>query len=94
MPTPNWPDAPAPGSAATRPLPALILALAARQVRYCHWKSNVRLAESLAGREDLQLRPRLCQLVEQRLAQQRFVFGDDAGADLSHDGSPTASCRW
>jgi hypothetical protein len=55
MPTPNWPDAPAPGSAATRPLPALILALAARQVRYCHWKSNVRLAESLAGREDLDL---------------------------------------
>lgn len=47
-------DAPAPADAA-RPVPALIAALAARRVRYCHWKSNVRLADSLAGEEDLDL---------------------------------------
>jgi hypothetical protein len=42
---------------ATRPRPIrdLIDALGAAGVRYCHWKSNIRLDESLAGEEDLDL---------------------------------------
>jgi hypothetical protein len=50
MPTLDWPAV-----AAARPILALIQALASRRVRYCHWKSNVRLTDSLAGREDLDL---------------------------------------
>jgi hypothetical protein len=50
MPTLDWPAV-----AAAPPILALIQALAARRVRYCHWKSNVRLTDSLAGREDLDL---------------------------------------
>lgn len=46
---------PARADASRGPIPALIARLAARKVRYCHWKSNVRLAESLAGDEDLDL---------------------------------------
>ncbi len=34
------------------PFGALIAALDARRVEYCHWKSNVRLDETLAGDED------------------------------------------
>ncbi len=37
------------------PVAALIEALARRNVGFCHWKSNVRLAESLDGEEDLDL---------------------------------------
>lgn len=37
------------------PMRQLILALDAASVRYCHWKSNIRLQESLAGGEDLDL---------------------------------------
>ena len=40
-----------------------------------------RAAAVLAGGDDLQLRPGLGQQLHQRVAQQGFVFGDDA---LSH----------
>ena len=36
-------------------LTALVAQLDAKQVRYCHWKSNEHLAEALAGRTDLDL---------------------------------------
>ncbi|SFI52602.1 hypothetical protein [Albimonas pacifica] len=34
---------------------ALVAGLAKRGVRFCHWKSNLRLAEAMAGAEDLDL---------------------------------------
>lgn len=37
------------------PMRQLIMALDAAGVRYCHWKSNIRLQKSLAGGEDLDL---------------------------------------
>jgi hypothetical protein len=42
-------------AACPRPICDLVGALGAARVRYCHWKSNIRLAESLAGEEDLDL---------------------------------------
>jgi hypothetical protein len=48
----------------------------------------------LAFGEDLQLRPGLAELFDQFLAQQRFVFGNDAGKNrLSHGGAPARSRR-
>lgn len=38
-----------------QPLRILLAALDRRGVRYCHWKSNIRLAQALAGAEDLDL---------------------------------------
>ena len=37
------------------PVPALFAALNRGGVRYCHWKSNIRLPESLRGEEDLDI---------------------------------------
>ncbi|SNT28741.1 hypothetical protein [Tropicimonas sediminicola] len=37
---------------AQAPFMALVSELNSRQVRYCHWKSNIRLPETLAGDED------------------------------------------
>ncbi|MBV1797542.1 hypothetical protein [Siccirubricoccus sp. G192] len=39
----------------SQPLHALLAALDGRGVRYCHWKSNIRLAQALTGKEDLDL---------------------------------------
>ena len=33
----------------------LVAALKQRQVCFCHWKSNIRLGDSLSGKEDLDL---------------------------------------
>lgn len=45
---------PAPGSVRA-PIRRLLAALDQSGVRYCHWKSNIRLRESLAGKSDLDL---------------------------------------
>ena len=37
------------------PIEALLARLAEENVRYCHWKSNIRLSDSLAGHEDFDL---------------------------------------
>lgn len=63
-----------PGSA---PIPALVAALATREVRYCHWKSNIRLDESLRGDEDLDL------LVRRSDAAGFFAALSDAGFKLA-----------
>jgi thymidylate kinase len=47
---PAGPDAPGSG-----PIRTLIVALDHARIRYCHWKSNVRLLESLSGGGDLDL---------------------------------------
>jgi thymidylate kinase len=38
-----------------QPLRVLFAALHAKHVRYCHWKSNIRLHQALAGEEDIDL---------------------------------------
>ncbi len=53
----------APAAPGLRAIAELMQALAAQGVRYCHWKSNLRLAVSLDGRTDLDL------LVDRRHAQ-------------------------
>ncbi|WP_146592261.1 hypothetical protein [Puniceibacterium confluentis] len=64
------------------PIPDLVAALKRRGVRYCHWKSNVRLADSLSGKEDLDL------LVRRSDATEFFAALSDAGFKLarSRDG--------
>lgn len=46
-----------------RPICKLFDALEMRRVRYCHWKSNIRLEQTLAGTQDIDL------LVDRRDAQ-------------------------
>lgn len=48
-------DAGRPGWGASRPIRQLLEALDHACIRYCHWKSNVRLLESLSGDGDLDL---------------------------------------
>ncbi len=43
------------GAGEGAPVLNLIAVLKARQICYCHWKSNIRLADSLSGKEDLDL---------------------------------------
>ncbi|MDB5664059.1 hypothetical protein [Cypionkella sp.] len=43
------------GASDAGPIRNLVAALKQRQVRYCHWKSNIRLGASLSGQEDLDL---------------------------------------
>ena len=59
------------------PIPALTEALGVRGVRYCHWKSNVRLAESLAGDGDLDI------LVRRSDAEPFFAALIDSGFKLA-----------
>lgn len=70
------------GAATSAPIPDLVAALELRQVRYCHWKSNVRLPDSLRGKEDLDL------LVRRSDAAMFFAALSDAGFKLarSRDG--------
>src|SRR5690242_11661562 len=90
------PVATASARSVTRPVPAaakrvvqeLFAALAARGVRYCHWKSNVRLAETLAGSEDIDLLVRRedAGLLQAVLAETGFkLCGSRSGA--AHPGT-------
>ena len=64
------------------PIRKLLAALKQRQVIYCHWKSNIRLGDSLSGKEDLDL------LVLRSNAPQFFEALIDCGFKLarSRDG--------
>lgn len=85
---PPQPDRPSsPVTSESRPLRSLIDALDGAGVRYCHWKSNIRLLESLDGEGDLDL------LVDRRdaaafqvaLAANGFKFAGSA-TGIGHPG--------
>lgn len=59
------------------PIRNLVAALKLRQVCYCHWKSNIRLSDSLSGKEDLDL------LVRRSDATQFFEALIDCGFKLA-----------
>lgn len=77
-------DSPSARGGALEPSPIrnLVAALKQRQVCYCHWKSNIRLGDSLSGKEDLDL------LVLRSDATQFFEALIDCGFKLarSRDG--------
>ncbi|PRY25203.1 thymidylate kinase [Aliiruegeria haliotis] len=80
------------------PTRALIAALNRRQVRYCHWKSNIRLPETMSGDEDLDVlvsrldaEPFLAALSEVgfKLADSRYGAGHPG---VIHAFRPDATC--
>jgi hypothetical protein len=63
------------------PLATLIAALDRAGIRYCHWKSNVRLPETLAGGEDIDL------LVDRRDAPAFTAALSGAGFKLANSAA-------
>lgn len=55
--------------------------LEAKRIRYCHWKSNMRLGEALAGEEDVDL------LIDRRRASDFHSILDDTGFKLAQSRS-------
>ena len=75
------------GNGDAGPVRALIAALNRAGVRYCHWKSNIRLPESLRGEEDLDVLVHRADAMafEIALAQTGFKAAVSRGV-LSHPG--------
>jgi thymidylate kinase len=75
------------GNGDAGPVPALIAALNRAGVRYCHWKSNIRLPESLRGEEDLDILVHRADAMafETALAQTGFKTAVSHGG-MSHPG--------
>lgn len=62
------------GSIESQPVRALFTSLRERHVRYCHWKSNVRLAGTLSGDEDIDLLvdPRDATILQSAIAENGY----------------------